>query len=331
MDDPRNTDNAWMETTAFHFHCTEALARRMPLRAGTDAGDVMWLDIDANDPKFANLYASHREWVEDVAATQVRDALEMLPKGSEVLYADQQTGEMLEATVVKVHHDDVPPYYSIRLPSGQERETVRERLSRKAAAPPAAAAALTPVDPRDEALLHANDASTERREAHAAAARLQQRWHVHKKGEVQGKPVASASAAVDVRDLQARKIADDESAPADEAWVDVGRAKAVKKATYDAQRTFILEAEAREFEGGAGAKQPLEPPRMPRRRQANRLREEPSVAPGVLEKRGRRPSLDEKLKLQAFQRDSAKNVLQAKTKAQEAFDEAASGPTWSYC
>ena len=22
VDDPRNTDNAWMETTAFHFHCS---------------------------------------------------------------------------------------------------------------------------------------------------------------------------------------------------------------------------------------------------------------------------------------------------------------------
>ena len=54
-------------------------------------------------------------------------------------------------------------------------------------------------------------------------------------------------------------------------------------------------------------------------------------AAGPSSSEGRRPSLDEKLKLQAFQRDSAKNVLQAKTKAQEAFDEAASGPTWSYC
>ena len=80
MDDPRNTDNAWMETTAFHFHCTEALARRMPLRAGTDAGDVMWLDIDANDPKFANLYASHREWVEDVAATFNQNLVEVIKR-----------------------------------------------------------------------------------------------------------------------------------------------------------------------------------------------------------------------------------------------------------
>ena len=50
------------------------------------------------------------------------------------------------------------------------------------------------------------------------------------------------------------------------------------------------------------AEKPVEPP--------------PSAASGVLEKRGRRPSLDEKLKLQASQRGSAKNVPEAK-KVQE--------------
>jgi ADP-ribose pyrophosphatase len=40
VDDPRNTDTAWMETTAFHFHCSDAVARRLPLRAGDDASDV---------------------------------------------------------------------------------------------------------------------------------------------------------------------------------------------------------------------------------------------------------------------------------------------------
>lgn len=73
VDDPRNTDNAWMETTAFHFHCTDALARRLPLRAGDDAGDVMWLDVDPANAKFANLYASHRVWVEDAATSLDRN------------------------------------------------------------------------------------------------------------------------------------------------------------------------------------------------------------------------------------------------------------------
>jgi len=67
VDDPRNTDNAWMETTAFHFHCSAELGQHMPLGAGDDAADVAWLDADASEVRFANLYASHREWVEQVA------------------------------------------------------------------------------------------------------------------------------------------------------------------------------------------------------------------------------------------------------------------------
>ena len=31
MDDQRNTDNAWMETTAFHYHCVPSLAARLDL------------------------------------------------------------------------------------------------------------------------------------------------------------------------------------------------------------------------------------------------------------------------------------------------------------
>ena len=47
VDDPRNTDHAWMETTALHFHCRPQLARELPLRAGDDAKDVRWLLVDA--------------------------------------------------------------------------------------------------------------------------------------------------------------------------------------------------------------------------------------------------------------------------------------------
>eukprot|EP00966_Prymnesium_polylepis_P079093 1833070-Prymnesium_polylepis.1 len=45
VDDPRNTDHAWMETTAFHFHCSEALGERLPLNAGDDAKAVRWVDV----------------------------------------------------------------------------------------------------------------------------------------------------------------------------------------------------------------------------------------------------------------------------------------------
>ena len=28
--------------------------------------DVMWLDVDTSDPKYENLYASHRQWVDNI-------------------------------------------------------------------------------------------------------------------------------------------------------------------------------------------------------------------------------------------------------------------------
>ncbi len=81
VDDPRNTDNAWMETTAFHFHCSPTLGAMLPLAAGDDAANVMWLDVDDAQPKYNNLYASHKELVEKVkveAATAKRMAAEKL-------------------------------------------------------------------------------------------------------------------------------------------------------------------------------------------------------------------------------------------------------------
>lgn len=66
--------------------------------------------------------------VEAPAPAEVADVLE---KGTAMLYQDKQSGEVLEVTVVRVHYDDRIPYYTIRLASGQERETVRERLWRK--------------------------------------------------------------------------------------------------------------------------------------------------------------------------------------------------------
>jgi len=63
VDDPRNTDNAWMETSVFHFHCSNELGKLLPLHAGDDAAAVMWLDIDPTEPKFNHLYASHKDFI----------------------------------------------------------------------------------------------------------------------------------------------------------------------------------------------------------------------------------------------------------------------------
>ena len=63
VDDPRNTDHAWMETSAFHFHCNAECAKMLKLEAGDDAAAVRWIDIDDPDV-LAGLYASHRDWVD---------------------------------------------------------------------------------------------------------------------------------------------------------------------------------------------------------------------------------------------------------------------------
>ena len=84
-----------------------------------------------SSPVGAALMARKAAWPVHTPAA-VHDVLE---KGTAVLYQDKQGGEVLEVTVAKVHYDDTTPYYSIRLASGQERETVRERLWRKVARP----------------------------------------------------------------------------------------------------------------------------------------------------------------------------------------------------
>ena len=57
-----------METTAYHFHCNDSLANALPLKAGDDAKDVTWLDVDVSaESRYRDLYASHRDWVDRVA------------------------------------------------------------------------------------------------------------------------------------------------------------------------------------------------------------------------------------------------------------------------
>ena len=68
IDDPRNTDHAWTETTAFHFHCSAELGAQLQLSAGDDARDVMWLDVDAKDERYRNMYGANRSLVDRVAS-----------------------------------------------------------------------------------------------------------------------------------------------------------------------------------------------------------------------------------------------------------------------
>lgn len=63
VDDPRNTDNAWMETVAVNFHDeTGDLVGRFRLCAGDDATHVQWMDMDKDIP----FYANHKQFIEEV-------------------------------------------------------------------------------------------------------------------------------------------------------------------------------------------------------------------------------------------------------------------------
>ncbi|XP_037385636.1 ADP-ribose pyrophosphatase, mitochondrial isoform X2 [Talpa occidentalis] len=69
VDDPRNTDNAWIETEAVNYHDeTGEIMDNLILEAGDDAGKVKWVDI--NDK--LKLYASHCQFIKIV--TEKRDA-----------------------------------------------------------------------------------------------------------------------------------------------------------------------------------------------------------------------------------------------------------------
>ena len=63
------TDHAWMETLAMHFHCSHRLGEMLPLHAGDDAAAVRWLEAGDHNPIYRNLYASHKQIVDRIVAT----------------------------------------------------------------------------------------------------------------------------------------------------------------------------------------------------------------------------------------------------------------------
>nr|XP_047136370.1 transient receptor potential cation channel subfamily M member-like 2 [Hydra vulgaris] len=65
VDDPRNTDNAWMETVAYNFHDdTGEVFGELQLHAGDDAQAVRWQRVSGNIP----LFASHVGILQKVAS-----------------------------------------------------------------------------------------------------------------------------------------------------------------------------------------------------------------------------------------------------------------------
>jgi ADP-ribose pyrophosphatase len=64
VDDPRNTDNAWIETEAVNYHDeTGEIMDHLSLKAGDDAEEVKWVDIIDT----LKLYASHSQLIQLVA------------------------------------------------------------------------------------------------------------------------------------------------------------------------------------------------------------------------------------------------------------------------
>ncbi len=64
VDDPRNTDNAWMETIACNFHDeTGGLIGNLCLKGGDDATHAVWIELNSN----LKLFASHYDFIEHVA------------------------------------------------------------------------------------------------------------------------------------------------------------------------------------------------------------------------------------------------------------------------
>ena len=60
-----------METSAFHFHCSDELGAKLPLHAGDDAAKVRWLDLREDEADYQRLYASHKAMV-DAAVRKLR-------------------------------------------------------------------------------------------------------------------------------------------------------------------------------------------------------------------------------------------------------------------
>nr|XP_054764684.1 ADP-ribose pyrophosphatase, mitochondrial-like [Lytechinus pictus] len=64
VDDPRKTDNAWMETMAVNFHDDNGNSvAKFPLHACDDAAAVQWHDVGSD----IKLYASHSSFIQLVA------------------------------------------------------------------------------------------------------------------------------------------------------------------------------------------------------------------------------------------------------------------------
>uniref|UniRef100_A0A1B6D243 Nudix hydrolase domain-containing protein n=1 Tax=Clastoptera arizonana TaxID=38151 RepID=A0A1B6D243_9HEMI len=64
VDDPRNTDNSWVECIVVHFHDDSGdMIGSIPLSAGDDACNVTWMDLSHD----LMLYSTHHTFIKDMA------------------------------------------------------------------------------------------------------------------------------------------------------------------------------------------------------------------------------------------------------------------------
>lgn len=72
VNDPRNTDNAWMETEAWAVHLSPEVVSKIRIQAGDDASAARWIPVTKDN--LDNLYASHSQIVR--TAPVIKQALE---------------------------------------------------------------------------------------------------------------------------------------------------------------------------------------------------------------------------------------------------------------
>lgn len=76
-DDPRNTDNAWIETSAYLIHVTDGESRRLELSPRDDAHGVRWLPLSRETREA--LYASHPQLATLALQTVKRTEAQLSP------------------------------------------------------------------------------------------------------------------------------------------------------------------------------------------------------------------------------------------------------------
>ena len=111
VDDYRNTDDAWMETVAQHFHATEdiATALRLSILDTDEIEKVAWCEMD----KVSDMYASHAVWLRSVLDTLQADEVASAPLKKKKTHhslvdgneseVDEPLGQMLAAKESKLH------------------------------------------------------------------------------------------------------------------------------------------------------------------------------------------------------------------------------------